>query len=180
MTADILALVAAMPMPEPTQTTKYAGYGRVEHLITGPVYSDETLRAERIKAAELVLAQVQQTDLHAQIMNLRTPAEWELLPDEERIGLKMAHKLARHAAIELVLTAQTKPCPHIRSSGAADHAVNWCSLNPQPVNAEMLAALKSARKALAAIGQQDNDNWPTFRAVCAAIASAEAATKATK
>ena len=43
------------------------------------------------------------------------------------------------------------------------------------IAADLLEALKSSRKVLAAMGWQDHDNWPTFQAICAAIAKAEGA-----
>jgi len=60
MSADLLALVAAMPMPEPDGS---AEMNKVPHPEGGytydevPAWSEALVRSERLKAAQLVLAQ---------------------------------------------------------------------------------------------------------------------------
>lgn len=78
-------------------------------------------------------------------------------------------RAARMEAAELVLSQQPS-CPHIRSSGPADRAVHWCSLNQQSVNAEMLAALREVLR----ISDRKHVAWDTVKAW---VASAEAAGK---
>lgn len=56
MTASILSQVAAMPLPEPTPTTTYIGFGRTVPKLTGPMFTADQMQAARREAAELVLA----------------------------------------------------------------------------------------------------------------------------
>lgn len=201
MTTDPLALVAAMPMPEPMH---------YEHREPRERYTADQLRSERIKAAELVLAELDAADFvptndflgghkcglnwAAEVVEMDDPRTGDWMYDD-RHDLAAAIRRGPEMPPAAPVLAQGEPVAEVMSGWTLvwvgrEPLATICAAHPElrigsklytrpaapaaPVNAEMLAALKRLVRCHYSDGIKYSGDHPAAQAR-SAIASAEAA-----
>jgi len=174
MTTDPLALVAAMPMPEPCTLVEVFEPGfrlPVEAEPASDYYTADQYRAARLEAAQLVLAQGE-------------PVAWR--PVETKPTGAYDGFIVKNALGQVAPQIRGVICNNPGGAGEWNYGepiTGWMPFPPAdaapavPVNAEVLAALKDADALLERYRPPGYPVPDAQKRLRAAIASAEAAAK---